>query len=226
MPTVRIARNALLAALTLLPSAIPAGPSADLSPAARPGVSAAGTWHFDALQPAVVANVTTDAALAVPASRPVLALVDGSIAVDGDVAACRGVGQSCSFSEPAGAATPWRIHLDGHVTAETHPSQRFLVLHEIGHAVWGLVLGASDRRAFVAAVDRSLAGAPCRRADGTGPCASIGEIFADEFARWAGGFRVSMSWYDTPALLDGATFGQLMSGAVRAAGLRAPGEAR
>jgi hypothetical protein len=85
------------------------------------------------------------------------------------------------------------------------------VLHELGHAVWGMVLRPADRAAFSAAVARSLAGAPCTRARSGEPCASTGEMFADEFARWAGGFAHSMTVYETPALLASTTFGDIVA---------------
>ena len=42
----------------------------------------------------------------------------------------------------------WQIHLDAQTTAFTYPSNRFIVYHEIGHAVWELVLGPAGRNSF------------------------------------------------------------------------------
>jgi hypothetical protein len=36
-------------------------------------------------------------------------------------------------------------------------------------------------------------------------------MFADEFARWAGGFAHSMTVYETPALLASTTFGDIVA---------------
>ena len=42
-------------------------------------------------------------------------------------------------------------------------------------------------------------------------CPAAHEVFADEFARWAGGFGFSLSAYETPALLDDGTMGELLA---------------
>ena len=49
----------------------------------------------------------------------------------------------------------------GRTTAVTFPSNRFLVYHELGHAVWGLLLTSDDRRAFGGAVTNALHGRRC-----------------------------------------------------------------
>ena len=102
----------------------------------------------------------------------------------------------------------WEIHLDAQTTSATFPSNRFLVYHEIGHAVWGLLLDDAHHRAFAHAVRVALHDKAC--IDGLGrPCATLPEIFADEFARFAGGFAASMSFYWTPPIFDAATFASL-----------------
>ena len=47
-------------------------------------------------------------------------------------------------------------------------------------------------------------------------CAPLHEIFADEFARWAGNFEVCMDSYATPALLTDDAFGALVDHALAA----------
>jgi hypothetical protein len=75
--------------------------------------------------------------------------------------------------------------------------------------VWGLLLDDAQHRAFARAVRAALHGKPC--VDGLGrPCAPLQEVFADEFARFAGDFAVSMSFYWTPPIFDAATFGSLV----------------
>lgn len=198
----------IIAALTILPMPF----ATALADRSGPRLVATGTWAFDALPRPDIAHVRADLVVGPPLAQRLLALIDGSIVIDGDVRACRGLGDSCSLAN--GDARPWRIHLDRDTRAGTYPSQRFLVLHEVGHAVWGLVFTDADRRAFVADVSRSLAGDPCRRQPGGGPCAALGEVFADEFARWAGGYHVSMTWYETPALLGVHTFDALIERAL------------
>jgi len=68
----------------------------------------------------------------------------------------------------------------------------------------------AHRRAFADAVRAALHGKPC--VDGLGrPCAALAEVFADEFARYAGGFAASMSFYWTPPIFRAATFGALVA---------------
>jgi len=171
-----------------------------------------GTWTFAGLSPAARANVAADAAAAIPAAQPVLDLLDGSIAIDTDALLCGPTG-GCSRAEDSQGRN-WTMHLPSDWVSGTYQAQRFLVLHEIGHAAWHLVLHGADRSAFIAAVERSLAGRPCRQFRHEGPCAPIGEMFADEFARWAGGFEVAMSSYETPSLLTSAQFGAVMQDAM------------
>jgi hypothetical protein len=181
-----------------------------------PGVATAGTWVFDGLAPAARANVLASVAAVRTSARPVLELVDGSVAVDGDVGRCPTGAESCSYPEPVGSLTRWRMHLSVVSTAGTYPSQRFMVLHEIGHAVWVLVLRDVDQAAFVAAVDRALSHRPCRRVRDGGPCAAMREVFSDEFARWAGGFKVNMTSYQTPPLLPAVAMQAIVDAGVTA----------
>jgi hypothetical protein len=174
------------------------------------GTSAASgtpTWRFD-LPSAARAAVQVDLAQVVPAGRPVVARLAGMVAFDDDVAFCRPPAASCSQSG-TGLEGRWGVHVDRDTTAGTFPSNRFLVYHELGHAVWGLLLTQADRRAFGRAVSTALHGRRCINDQG-GPCAVLPEMFADEFARYAGGFAVSMSYYCTPALLSPSTFGALV----------------
>ncbi|HVN11300.1 MAG TPA: hypothetical protein VMT69_04340 [Kineosporiaceae bacterium] len=169
--------------------------------------SGARTWRFD-LPSSARAAVQLDLAQVVPAARPVVERLAGMVAFDDDVAFCRPPAASCSQAD-SGIGGRWGIHLDRDTTAATFPSNRFLVYHELGHAVWGLLLTPDGHQAFVRAVGAALHGRPCIN-DLGGPCAVMPELFADEFARYAGGFAVSMSYYCTPPLLDPITFGALV----------------
>lgn len=194
----RLAAAALMCVLFVPP--LPAA-------AAAPGSS---EFRFD-LAGVARTSVESDLALVVEPAGSLVQRLAGRVAFDADVDRCKGKAASCSYPRQ-GADGRWGIHLDAQTTSATFPSNRFLVYHEIGHAVWGLLLDASQRRAFSVAVDRSLAGQPCLDDLGR-PCAEIQEVFADEFARYAGGFKVSMSYYCTPPLLDAETF----AGVVQAA---------
>jgi len=207
----QLAATALLALVALL--AVSAGESATARPAPVT-LQRAGTWTFAGVPPMARTNVAADVAQATPAARRLLDLLDGRIAIDTDTTRC-GHAEACSYRE-ASQGRPWTIHLPASMLAGTYPSQRFIVLHEMGHAVWGLVLRSADHDAFVSAITRSLGGRACRTVRDGRPCAITGEVFADEFARWAGGFRVSMTWYDTPALLSTASFGALVDHALGA----------
>jgi hypothetical protein len=193
------------------------GPAAGFAPAAGPALTTAGTWQLDALTPSAARAVTTDVRDAMPRARVVLGLVDGSIAIDRNAGICGPTVDSCSGPAPAGAARPWRLHLSADTTSDTLPAYRFYVLHEIGHAVWGLLFRDRDRIAFARAVHGSLHGKPCRRVRDGRPCAPITELFADEFARWAGGFHANMTGYQTPPLLATTDMSRLIADAVAAA---------
>src|SRR4051794_35505930 len=176
--------------------------------ASRPGLpSPEAAWSV-ALPPHARTSVQADLSSVTPASGPLLERLAGMVSFDDEVAQCRRPAVSCS-SSGSGLDGRWGIHLDAQTTAFTYPSNRFLVYHEIGHAAWGLLLGSADRRAFEAAVHRALRGRPCINDQGR-PCAVLPEMFADEFARYVGGFAVSMSYYCTPPLLDAAAFGALV----------------
>jgi hypothetical protein len=208
--TLRTALAASLAVLVVLPlqPTTAAGPAPLLAPS--------GTWRMDALSPAVRANVTADVSLTNPSARQAIDLVDGSVAIDLDTRVCGAGFDSCSYGQPPGAPTPWRIHLSRDTSGGTYDTQRFIVLHEIGHAVWNLVFDRHDREAFARAVDRALRGAPCRRVgvESGQPCARTEEVFGDEFARWAGGFERNLTGYYTPTLLAAPTMQGLVDTAV------------
>jgi len=178
------------------------------SPRAGAAESPADAWLFVGLAPAAVAAVQVDLAQVVPAARPLLHSLAGAVEFDSTVSHCRGAATSCSIPH-SGLDARWGIHLDAQTTSATYPSNRFLVYHEIGHAVWGLLLDDAHHQAFARAVRTALRGRPC--IDGLGrPCAALGEVFADEFARFAGDFAVSISFYWTPSIFDTATFGGLV----------------
>jgi hypothetical protein len=169
---------------------------------------------FGTMTPAARANVLKSLATARQPARRVVARVVPSIVFDADVDPCRSLGKSCSVPTRPDASRPWAIHLDKGTTADITPSQRFWVFHELGHAVWTLVLSQSDQQAFVDGVTRALAGKQCRGWRLGRPCAAITEMYADEFARWAGGFRVSMTGYETPSFFTAPQFGALITAAL------------
>ena len=181
---------------------------AGFASAVSPGAPSPGaTWVF-ALPPQARTSMDVDLSAVTPAARPLLERLAGRVSFDDQVAQCPPPAVSCS-SSGSGLRGRWGIHLDTQTTAFTYPSNRFVVYHEIGHAAWGLLLGPAGRGAFQAAVDRALRGRPCINDQGR-PCAVLPEMFADEFARYVGGFRVSMSYYCTPPLLDAAAFGAIV----------------
>src|SRR3954466_1408315 len=169
--------------------------------------SGARTWRFD-LPSAARAAVQFDLAHVVTAARPVVERLAGMVTFDDDVTLCRPPAASCSQAG-TGVDGRWGIHVDRDTTAMTYPSNRFLVYHELGHAVWGLLLTPDGHQAFARAVSAALHGRQCINDQGR-PCAVLPEMFADEFARFVGGFAVSMSYYCTPPLLDAAAFGALV----------------
>jgi hypothetical protein len=203
-----MAATALIAVVTLFAASAPSGVP---NSSAHVKLSPTGTWAFRGLSPAERANVVADIAEATSAARPVLDLVDGNVAIDAYANLCV-VGDACSHPEPS-AGRGWTIHLPHGTLAGTFPSQRFIVLHEIGHAVWSLVFRQVDRDAFQAAVDASLHHRACVATNGA-TCAPLYEMFADEFARWAGHFEACMDTYHTPALLTGDAFGAIVDRAL------------
>jgi hypothetical protein len=174
---------------------------------ATPSVPGASTWRFD-LPPAARVAVQVDLAEVVPTARPVIQRLAGVIAFDDRVNLCHAPAESCSYPN-TGRDGRWGIHLNTNVTALTFPANRFTVYHELGHAVWDLLLTPDRHRAFARAVQAALHGNRCLNDQGR-PCAVLPEMFADEFARYSGGFAVSMDCYGTPPLLDAGTFGALV----------------
>lgn len=85
---------------------------------------------------------------------------------------------------------------------------RFVFLHEIGHIVDWAFVGPSLRDKFRAAFAES----PRHRAcfEWRGGCVPEHEVFAEQFAFWAGADRRLRSGYATPPLLSRAAFGRLM----------------
>jgi hypothetical protein len=215
MKTARIAPlvAAAAAALTLLPSSQGSAPASAAAPIV---LSSAGTWNVKALTPAERTAFADDLRQVIPAARPVLAVMDGSIAVDQNVAPCRGFGESCSFPAPAGSARPWDVHLSQRIVTDGYMSDRFVVYHEIGHAVWSVLLRPADQQAFIAAFTAGLHGAPCKGFRTGRPCAPLQELFADEFARWAGCFAHSMTTYETPSAVPFGTMQAIVDGALAA----------
>jgi hypothetical protein len=195
---------ATAATLAILPTG---APGASLS-ALRLGTPLTGaTWLFD-LPPRARASVQIDLAQVTPDARPLIQRLSGMASFDARVSQCRPPAASCSTAG-TGIRGRWGIHLDADTTAFTYPSNRFLVYHEIGHAAWRLLLGSTGHRRFAQAVSHALRGRRCLNDQGR-PCAVLPEMFADEFARYVGGFAASMSYYCTPPLLDAAAFGALV----------------
>lgn len=204
-----LAAAALIAVVTLFAASAPSVVASSSSD--RVTLTTTGSWAFRGLAPTEHANVAADIAAAMPAARPVLDLIDGSVVIDTETGRCT-AGDACSYREPS-AGRPWTIHLPHAALTDTFMAQRFMVLHEIGHAVWSLVLRQADRDAFAAAVQESLHGRACVTRFDT-PCAPLYEMFADEFARWAGNFEVCMDGYWTPSLLTGDAFGAIVDEAL------------
>src|SRR3954447_18694479 len=163
--------------------------------------SGARTWRFD-LPSAARAAVQFDLAHVVTAPGRVVERLAGVVTFGAVVALCRPPATSCSYAG-TGVDGRWGIHVDRDTTAMTYPSNRFLVYHELGHAVWGLLLTPDGHQAFARAVSAALHGRQCINDQGR-PCAVLPEMFADEFARYVGGVAASMSYYCTPPLLDAA----------------------
>ena len=147
----RLAATALIVAVALFAASTPSGASGS-SP--RVTLTPTGTWTFSGLSSTERANVAADIAATMPAARQVLDLVDGAVAIDPYTNLCA-VGDACSHPDPS-AGRPWTIHLPHGTLDGTFPSQRFIVLHEIGHAVWSLAFRQVDRDAFATAVDHAL----------------------------------------------------------------------
>jgi hypothetical protein len=108
-----------------------------------------------------------------------------------------------------------REHLDEVGTARG----RFLVLHELAHAVDAAMLGDEGRRAFERRLRDAAGALPCSATAAQPGCIPSHELFADEFARWAGRFRGSLSTYATPALIGDATIDRLLERHARPRGV-------
>jgi hypothetical protein len=170
----------------------------------------AQSWRLVGMRPVDGAAVLSDLSQLTPRAKPLVQQLAGMVEFDSQVGACHSRAPNCSI-RGTGEDGSWGIHLSAQATSATYPSNRFIIFHELGHAVWGLLMDSADHQAFAGAVKTALKGRPCL--DGLHrPCAPLGEVFADEFARYAGGFNVSMSDYWTPPLLSPATFNKLTRG--------------
>src|SRR3954452_3286008 len=155
-------RRLLAAASALLAIALPSAAAGSSAPTHRTPVVEQGGLAFAAMTPAARAHVLTSVGSVRTTAETVLARIDREIVVDTDLRRCRSADVSCSYPSGDGAARPWSIHLQPSAAADADPSQRFTVLHELGHAVWSLVFTAADRQVFAAGVDRALAGRSCK----------------------------------------------------------------
>jgi hypothetical protein len=82
--------------------------------------------------------------------------------------------------------------------------------HEAGHAVDLLLLSRRDDEAFSEAFRRSANWRSCFGFAGS--CLDEDEVFAEQFAYWATGDRVSRSSYRIPPLMGPVAFGRLLAG--------------
>lgn len=171
---------------------------------------------FDpALAPADRAAVVAAISGTRPEARAILTAISGEVYVTASTTGgCPSTHTSCvrrgDPNDPADHGRPIVIqYAPEHLAIASTPEGRFVLLHEFGHAVDAAMLTAPGREAFRAALwggaDRARA---CRGSQGD--CAAIHEQFADEFARWAGSFAVSLSAYKTPALIPSDTFTALL----------------
>jgi hypothetical protein len=166
------------------------------------------------LTPAERRAVATAVAGANPAARAQLVAVSAQLAIvlatptscpRPHVSCVRAGGSAQSAGRPIVVALQ-RAHLAQAAT----PRGTFLILHELGHAIDAGMLDDEGRRAFEREFRQAAPGAVCLSGRHAADCLEVHELFADEFARWAGGYRRSLSAYATPALLPGDRFAQLL----------------
>jgi hypothetical protein len=155
-----------------------------------------------------------------PEARRLLLRVSPLVRFEVNRGACAAASASCVRAAEPGVARPIVISISAAQlgrarTPAARAVRRFVILHELAHAVDAALLTPAGRAAFAAAL-RGAARAPCRpRAASGTPCAPAHELFADELARFAGGFDVSLTTYDTPPLL---TAGQVSALVARSVG--------
>lgn len=87
---------------------------------------------------------------------------------------------------------------------------RFVFLHELGHVVDWAFIGPALRQRVREAFASSPAWRDCFPYKGTG-CVPASEVFAEQFAYWAGARRTLRSGYGIPPLLSRDAFGDLMA---------------
>ncbi len=201
----------MLGALALLPSSGPA--NASFTPPARLDLA------FDpSFTPAERRAVEVVIASARPQARALIVAVSGQIRVarsaDGG---CPDRTSSCVRSSarpddgrPASRGIVLELGRE-HLAEATSPLGRFVILHELGHAVDAAMLDEAARDDLERAFARAGWHPACAQPGDPVACPAPHEVFADEFARWAGGFGFSLSAYEVPALLGDGTMGELLA---------------
>lgn len=201
----------MLGALALLPSSGPANTS--FTPPSRLDLA------FDAsFTPAERAAVEQVVASARPQARALIVAVSGQIRVarsaDGGcpdrTSSCVRASSRLAGGKPASRGIVLELGAP-HLAQAATPLGRFVILHELGHAVDAAMLDQHARDDLEDAFARAGWHPACARPGDPVACPAAHEVFADEFARWAGGFGVSLSAYRTPALVDDRTMGALLA---------------
>ena len=150
-----------------------------------------------------------------PEARALLTEISGEVTITrAENGGCPTMHMSCVYggdpNDPDIGGRPIVVaYHQVHLTTGDSPIGRFLLLHELGHAVDAALLQPAGRRALATAIRAGARHAgSCR--PGSEGCVGIHEAFADEFARWAGRYPGSLSAYGTPALVPDDRFGALV----------------
>lgn len=143
-------------------------------------------------------------------SRRILPQMAGALEVRGPAPRlCGGARISCFWT----GGPLWRISYSADVLDGSRAG-RFIILHELGHAVSHAGLSKADRTRFsrmlrASRAHRCLAN-PLRRSGEPRTCVSDEEWFADEFARWAIGDRRMTSGYRTKTAFPPGVFARFL----------------
>jgi len=179
---------------------------------ALPAAFLARSWTFDPTMTAAARSEwLRDTGALGSLGEHVLGEIDGAVTVS--ERACGGAGEggdSCAtWVDVPLRYTIWISPYDISVPA----ASRFVALHELGHIVEFIGLDGAAYAAFRTLFERSPSWRKCfPDSYGGGRCVPLTEIFADQFAYWATGFKHDPEGgYGDPPLATAADFGRVLA---------------
>lgn len=143
-----------------------------------PGAFLHRSWTFASMSPRARRTYLGIVARTPPLMRKIAHQIDGAVRVVGHGRGCS-IADACEYHEGDALTSVTRVQRVG-VTISFRRLDPFVILHELGHAVFDLALDEPGRRLFLKAFVRA--------GWGEAGATPLTEIFADQLAFWALGF--------------------------------------